>query len=115
MISTTPGDTYSLSFYLANPGGGTPNYFAVTFGNSTFSFTNFGVAFSWQQFTMTTVASGTETPLQFTFQNDPGYWFLDNVQVQQQGAGTVPEPSTLAMFGTGALGLAGVIRRKFRV
>lgn len=113
MIPTTPGDTYSLSFYLANPQGGTPNYFAVTFGNSTFSFTNFGVAFSWQQFTMTTVATGTETPLQFTFQNDPGYWFLDNVQVQQ-GAGTVPEPSTFAMFGTGALGLAGLIRRKLR-
>ena len=114
MIATTPGDTYSLSFYLANPEGGTPNYFAVTFGNSTFSFTNFGVAFSWQQFTMTTVATGTETPLSFTFQNDPGYWFLDGVQVQQAGGGTVPEPGTLVMFGTGALGLAGIIRRKFR-
>ncbi len=113
MIPTTPGDEYSLSFYLANPEGGTPNYFAVTFGNSTFSFTNFGVAFSWQQFTMTTVATGTETPLQFSFQNDPGYWFLDNVQVQQ-GAGTVPEPSTFAMFGSGALALGGLIRRKFR-
>lgn len=114
MIPTTPGDTYALSFYLANPTGGTPNYFAVTFGNSTFSFTNFGVAFSWQQFTMTTLATGTETPLSFTFQNDPGYWFLDGVQVQQQGGGTVPEPGTLVMFGSGVLGLAGMIRRKLR-
>jgi len=27
--------------------------------------------------------------------------------------GSVPEPSTLAMFGTGAVGLLGVLRRKF--
>lgn len=113
LIPTTPGDTYSLSFYLANPVGGTPNYFGVTFGSSTFSFSNFGVAFSWQEFTLTTVATSNETPLQFTFRNDPGYWFLDNVNVQQSG-GTIPEPSTLALFGSGVLGLAGIVRRKFR-
>ena len=84
-IATTPGDSYSLSFYLANPVGGTPNYFSVTFGNSSFSFTNFGVAFGWQQFTLTTVATSNETPLSFTFRNDPSYWFLDNVTVSAVG------------------------------
>jgi hypothetical protein len=54
-IATTPGDQYSLSFYLANPVGGTPNYFNVAFGNSSFSFTNFGTAFGWQEFVLTTV------------------------------------------------------------
>ncbi len=112
-IATTPGDTYSLSFYLANPVGGTPNYFQVTFGNSSFSFTNFGVAFNWQQFTLTTVATSNQTPLSFTFRNDPSYWFLDNVTVQQSG-GTVPEPSTFLMFGTGIVGIAGLVRRKLR-
>ncbi len=113
-IATTPGDEYSLSFYLANPVGGTPNYFSVTFGNSSFSFTNFGVAFGWQQFTLTTVATTDQTNLSFTFRNDPSYWFLDNVTVQQSG-GTTPEPSTLVLFGSGALGLAGIARRKFRL
>lgn len=113
-IATTPGDEYSLSFYLANPVGGTPNYFSVTFGNSSFSFTNFGVAFGWQQFTLTTMATTDQTPLSFTFRNDPSYWFLDNVTVQQSG-GTVPEPGTLVLFGSGALGLAGIARRKFRL
>jgi hypothetical protein len=28
--------------------------------------------------------------------------------------GSVPEPSTLAMFGTGAVGLLGVLRRKLQ-
>ncbi len=110
MIPTTPGDTYTLSFYLANPVGGTPNYFNVTFGNSSFSFTNFGVAFGWQQFVMTTVATGSDTQLSFTFRNDPAYWFLDNVSVTQ---GTTPEPGTLALFGSGILGIAAFARRKF--
>jgi hypothetical protein len=111
-IATTPGDEYSLSFYLANPVGGTPNYFNVTFGNSSFSFTNFGTAFTWQQFTLTTLATTDQTQLSFTFRNDPSYWFLDNVTVQQSG-GTVPEPGTFALFGSGVLGLAGFARRKF--
>ena len=113
-IATTPGDEYSLSFYLANPVGGTPNYFSVTFGNSSFSFTNFGVAFGWQQFTLTTVATTDQTNLSFTFRNDPSYWFLDNVTVQKSG-GSTPEPGTLVLFGSGALGLAGFARRKFRL
>jgi hypothetical protein len=111
-IATTPGDEYSLSFYLANPVGGTPNYFNVTFGNSSFSFTNFGTAFSWQQFTLTTLATSDQTQLSFTFRNDPSYWFLDNVTVQQSG-GTSPEPSTFVLFGSGVLGIAGFARRKF--
>jgi hypothetical protein len=112
-IATTPGDSYALSFYLANPVGGTPNYFNVTFGSSSFSFSNFGVAFGWQQFTLTTVATSNETPLSFTFRNDPSYWFLDNVTVSQSG-GTVPEPGTIVLFGSGILGIAGIARRKFR-
>ena len=113
-IATTPGDEYSLSFYLANPVGGTPNFFNVTFGNSSFSFSNFGVAFGWQQFTLTTLATSDQTQLSFTFRNDPSYWFLDNVNVQQSG-GTVPEPGTLVLFGSGVLGLAGIARRRLRL
>jgi hypothetical protein len=115
VINTTPGDTYTLSFYLANPVGGTPNYFSASLGTSTFSFTNFGVAFNWQQFSLTTVATGDQTTLSFTFRNDPAYWFLDDVSVTQGTSGTVPEPSTLVMFGSGLLGLAGIARKKFRL
>lgn len=111
-IATTPGDEYSLSFYLANPVGGTPNYFSVTFGNSSFSFSNFGVAFGWQQFTLTTVATSNQTDLSFTFQNDPAYWFLDNVTVSQNGGGTVPEPGSMALLGTGVFAVGAFGRRK---
>jgi Protein of unknown function (DUF642) len=85
-VATTPGDQYSLSFNLANPVSGTPNFFNVTFSNSSFRFTNFGTAFGWPQFVLTTVATSNQTQLSFTFRNDPSYWFLDNVNVQQREA-----------------------------
>jgi hypothetical protein len=114
-ITTTPGQQYNLSFYLANPVGGTPNYFSVQFGTASFSFTNFGTAFNWQQFTLSTVATGDQTSLSFTFRNDPAYWFLDDVSVTQGGSGSVPEPGTIVLFGSGMLGIVGIARRKFRL
>ncbi len=111
-IATTPGQEYNLTFYLADPQGGTPNFFSVTFGDATFSMTNFGAAFGWQQFSFTDTATASQTLLSFAFRNDPGYWFLDNVNVTQ--GGTTPEPSTLLLFGSGLVGMAGIVRRKFR-
>lgn len=111
-IATIPGDTYTVSFYLALPVGGTPNYFKVTFGDASLSFNNFPGTFGWGLFEFTDTATTDTTRLTFTFRNDPNYWFLDNVEVNQ--GGTTPEPGTLVLFGSGLLGIAGVIRRKFR-
>lgn len=113
-ITTMPGQQYTLSFYLADPSGGTPNYFSVQFGSAQFSVTNFGAAFGWQKFELTTTATSSQTLVAFTFRQDPAYWFLDNVQVNGGGQGTTPEPGTLALFGSGALGLAGFARRRSR-
>ena len=38
---------------------------------------------------------------------------VDNIDLNTVPAGVTPEPSTLALFGTGILGLAGMARRKF--
>ncbi|HZL68343.1 MAG TPA: PEP-CTERM sorting domain-containing protein, partial [Candidatus Limnocylindrales bacterium] len=92
---------------------GIPNFFEVQFGNAGFTLLDFPVAFGWTQFTLTNTATSTSTLLEFTFRNDPGYWFLDNVGVNT-GGGTTPEPGTLVLFGSGLLGIAGVVRRKFR-
>ena len=113
-VPTVVGQLYTLTFYLANqPSGGVPNFFEAQFGNADFSLSNFPVAFGWTEFQLTNVATSTSTLLEFTFRNDPGYWFLDNVGVTT-GGGTTPEPGTLVLFGSGLLGIAGVVRRKFR-
>jgi hypothetical protein len=40
-------------------------------------------------------------------------WGQDDVSYSSQS--TVPEPGTLMMFGSGVIGLAGLLRRKFHV
>jgi hypothetical protein len=112
-VATTPGTQYTLDFYLANPVGGTPNYFAVQFGTASFSVTNFGVAFGWQEFDLTDTATSNQTSLSFTFRNDPAYWFLDDVSLSS-AQGSTPEPGTFVLFGSGLVGIAGLVRRKLR-
>jgi hypothetical protein len=109
-LPTTPGDQYTVSFFLADPQGGTPDYFSVAFGNASVTLDNFGGSFGWQEYELTTTANSAETQLSFNMRNNPGFWFIDNVTLQQ--GGSVPEPGTLVLFASGLLGIAGVTRRK---
>jgi hypothetical protein len=50
--------------------------------------------------------------LEFVFRQDPSYWGLDDIVVTNAGNAT-PEPASLLLFGSGIVGLAGTMRRKF--
>ena len=109
-IGTTTGQTYDVSFALANSNYlvadtvATNSFDFAWSGASVVSLTNqsFGdyVLYDYQL-----VAAGSTASLAFTFQNPSAFWNLDSVDVEAVAA--VPEPSTfcLAGLGIGALWL----------
>ena len=114
-LATTAGQSYLISFDLANLAGGTPNFYEVLFGGTQlFTATNTS-AFGYMNFSTTSVASGASTVLAFNFQHNPNYFYLDNISVTASGInGAVPEPATWAMMliGFGAIGASMRRRRK---
>jgi len=97
-LTTTPGQTYSISFWLK--GVGSPNIFSVLWGGSTLS--TLGppvqtVGSDWEQFTLSaTAGAGTSTVLGFqVVPGDPNGTYtpaLDDINVE--ASAPVPEPTT---------------------
>jgi subtilase family serine protease len=80
-LATTPGANYLLSCWLANPKTGTPNQFLVQWNGATiYNQTNLS-ALAWTNLQFLVTATGTSTPLQFGFRNDPAYFGFDDVSV----------------------------------
>ncbi len=117
--SFAPGGTFAID---GNGSGGLPNgvLFSGTF-SGTVSWTLTTLANGTHNYTLTGVVTGmmggtsvNGVTVQLTINTGKGYF---NGSTTISGgdttvAASVPEPSTLALFGTGAFAFAGAIRRK---
>ena len=108
-LTTTPGQDYTISFWLMNEEG-EPNSFEAAFGDAVLMTLTDAPDSGYIFYSFTETASSASTLLSFTFQQDVTFWDLDDVSVVAAG---VPEPATWAMMILG-LGMAGVAIRRRR-
>lgn len=89
MMLTQPGQAYDVSFWLANTGSA-PNSFSFSWDGTVLNGILDQSPFPFQEYTfLGLLAASNATELTFSFANDPGFFFLDDVVVSD----AVPEPS----------------------
>lgn len=83
-LNTVPGQTYLLSFWLANlpnEGVGSGEIFAVNWNSSLIYGATNSPSFSWTNLQFLVTTTNASTPLQFQVENVDSYFALDDVSV----------------------------------
>jgi hypothetical protein len=107
LISTTPGASYTVSFWMQDQGG-PQDHFKATFAGQTLMDVLDIPDQAWGLHTFTVQATGTQSALAFAGYSPPGYVGLDDVSVDTAPA--TPEPGGLALL----CGLTGTLLLKRR-
>ena len=102
-ISTTAGQEYQLTFWLANDlngAGATSNDFTAKWnGTSLLSLTN-APQEGYTEYTYNVVASSSTTTLEFDARQDPSSWSLDNISLTASGTSPAPTNSLAGSSGS---------------
>ncbi len=115
-LATTPGQSYTIDFWLANSLLLAPplNFFAVTWGDLVILNLVDESAFPYMEYTFNVTATSDSTTLNFSFRQQfflsaGATWLLDDVSVNPAG---VPDGgATVSLLGYALLGLAALRRR----
>jgi hypothetical protein len=105
-INTVPGEAYTISFWLANDGGGG----ASIWWNGNLIASDPGGGHGYLQTSGNVIALGNDL-LEIHLRDDPGFVQLDDVAVD--GA-EVPEPGTIGMLLGGIPAIGFAVRRRLR-
>jgi hypothetical protein len=119
-VTTTPGQTYDLSFYVGNvsgaPFGTTSKVGVLVDGSLLTSETNStpGTTLNWELFTVSFVATSPSTVVGFENLDPSGDDSngLDNISLALASTGAVPEPATLTLLALAFAGVGFARRRK---
>jgi hypothetical protein len=103
-LTTTPGATYTISFWLGNNLAGTSG-FIVSWGGTTLLELEDPAPFAYTLYTYTMVATASTTRLEFEGYQVPSFYLLDDVSVSRSPA---PAPHG-GRGGTGAFGGAVLV------
>jgi PEP-CTERM motif-containing protein len=113
-LADVSGATYTASFWAYDGGAnGDPNAFLAVLVNGTMIVSLDDTVATWTQSIFTFTGTGSDT-LTVEAQTNPSEWYADDFVVTGPRSAT-PEPGSLMLFGTGIMGLAGVLRRKINL
>ena len=103
IVATTAGQSYTLSFWRTQSGGGRVISLVVRWdGRAVFEEANTGFR-PYENISVMVTGSGSDD-LQFISANDPAYTYIDDVSLAAAASG-VPEPASMGVLGLGVLAL----------